>query len=207
MIIIMESIIKAQTPIDTPECFSSIADKLLNETVLMINSQAYRICEIEFYLYNEAHPDEYVHRHVDQATYGCWYFHKYNTGTYKNGTYKGMDISIGGSDGGKGGILIRSIYDPYEGKMIEGPCRCVNFILEKYGVNSINELVGEGGLLSVVNNDRGFHVCDASNDDKEPLRWGPRIGLSEKYPEYRQKRYRYVVGGVKKEKGKLVGVS
>jgi len=114
-----------------PENFTYIADIILNHTLLMINGYPHRICEIEFYLNSESHPDEYVHCHEDQTKKGTWYFHRYNNGTYKNVTFKGLDIVLG-SENIYAGILIRSIIDIKQKKLIEGPCRTVNHILSLY---------------------------------------------------------------------------
>ena len=53
-------------------------------------------------------------------------------------------------------------------------------------MGSIHELVGDQ-LLLVVENVRGLRLQDAQNDENELLRWGPRIELSNKYPECRNK--------------------
>ena len=75
--------------------FSEIADILLNKSYLMINGNKYRLIEIEFYLHNDNHLDTYVHCDADQLLYKKFYFHKFKTGTYKAGTFKGLDITLG----------------------------------------------------------------------------------------------------------------
>ena len=77
---------------------------------------------------------------------GKWYFHKFGS-SYKQGTYKGLDVSIGKGDGvAAGGILLRSLMPLRKmaqstdynlvfadagdkTSFIEGPCNCVNRIL------------------------------------------------------------------------------
>lgn len=65
--------------------FVTIARDILNNNILSVNSEKYIICEIEFYLWNEIHPDHYTHKSHDQTLTNTWYFHKYKTGTYKSG--------------------------------------------------------------------------------------------------------------------------
>lgn len=115
----------------TSSDFLQISDLILNHTALFANRKMYRICEIEMYLCSEIHPDEFTHCHENQKSTGSWYFHRYNNGSYKAGTYKGMDIVIG-NESAYFGILIRSIYDCTNDKFISGPCLCVNEILGNY---------------------------------------------------------------------------
>src|SRR5271155_2214746 len=112
----MESFIEKKTTISSDD-FDEIADLLLNKTLLSTKDNTYRICEIEFYLYDDEHKDEYTHKNDDQSKYGKFYFHKYKNGTYKSGTYKGMDITLGQEDT-YCGILIRSVYNIENKKMI-----------------------------------------------------------------------------------------
>jgi 3-methyladenine DNA glycosylase Mpg len=188
-----------------PENFPQIANKILNYMLLMVNGHPHRICEIEFYLNSSDHPDSYVHSHKDQTKTGTWYFHRYKNGTYKNGTWKGVDIVLG-SEGIYGGILIRSLADFSHGKFIEGPCRCVNHILELSECDSIMTFTGNTSL-SIVDNTRNFVLLDGTPEVIEPMMWGPRIGLKDGYPEYRNKPYRYSIGPVKKERKKMTNVS
>jgi 3-methyladenine DNA glycosylase Mpg len=195
-----------------PENFPYLANRILNYMLLMVNGHPHRICEIEFYLNSAAHPDSYVHGHADQTKNGTWYFHRHNTGTYKGGTFKGVDIVTGYTtnnsnminrpEGVYGAILIRSIIDIHQRKFIEGPCRCVDHILALSGVDTIIGLTGNHSL-NVLHNDRRFVLIEGNPSVIEPLMWGPRIGLSDKYPEYRDKPYRYVIGPVKKERKKM----
>ena len=64
-----------------------------------------------------------------QATCGKWYFHK-KGGTYKSGSFKGMDLACGDKESNVfAGLLLRAIIDSSE-KLIEGPCLVVDKILE-----------------------------------------------------------------------------
>lgn len=77
-----------------PETFALIADKILNETQLSANGKRYRINEIEFYLTGKAHPDPFTHQDKQQLTSCQWYFHKHGA-KYRDGNYKGLDITFG----------------------------------------------------------------------------------------------------------------
>ena len=171
--------------------FSQIADKILNLSTFEINGEAFRICEIEFYLNSPSHPDRYAHSLPDQLEYGHWYFHKHRTGNYKGGTWKGLDITLGSrANGAYCGILLRSIMNIRTEELVEGPCRTVNLILDNYRVESIYELVGQH-TLHVLHNHRGLGLRDLEGNryTKEPLVYGPRVGLSAKHPEFREKNY------------------
>ena len=154
-----------------------------------MNHKEYRICEIEFYLYDPRtpgtfitpHEDAYTHRDPDQKLNGHWYFHKHKTGTFKGGTFKGRDLIIG--DGKQYcGVVIRSIYDMANKKLIAGPCCSVNTVLENYKVSSISELYDSEKTLRLTNNFRNF-VLKRKGLSPEPIYKGIRIGLSDKYPD------------------------
>ena len=67
-----------------------------------------------------------------QASCGVWYFHK-KGGTYKSGSFKGMDLACGDKDRDVfAGLLLRSVVDA-DGKLTEGPCLVVDKILELNG--------------------------------------------------------------------------
>jgi hypothetical protein len=128
----------------------------------------YRIVELEYYYSSPDHPDPYVHLDPHQSHWMCWYFHRQNGKSYKGGTYKGLDISIGDigspidstgeSEGatakgrkkraaGAGGLLIRSILNIETGEVIQGPCKVVNELLLNSSSSSspltVHELVTE----------------------------------------------------------------
>ena len=201
----METFLRTHKNISSLD-FSNIANKILNETNLMINGYACRICEIEFYYFSDDHSDLYTHAHLDQLNWGKWYFHRFNNGTYKNGNYKGMDISIGDGKNSRGGILIRSIYDPVDDIFIEGPCKTVNHILSKYKFDKLSEFIGND-MLDVLENKYELVLRDCDGrENQEKIYHGPRIGLSAKYPEFRYLKYRYVIGPIKKEKRTLLAL-
>jgi hypothetical protein len=201
----MQTYIENETSISV-EDFDKVANLLMNNSILKVNDNVYRICEIEFYLNCKEHEDQYTHMNDDQLEYGKFYFHKYKNGTYKAGTYKGMDITLGDSSDEKNtycGILIRSIYDIKNKVFIEGPCRSVNKILEEYECDSVKDFT-KNKLLNVLENKREFVIEDAKLKS-ETIYYGIRIGLSDKYPEFRNQSYRYLImkDKIKKQKKDL----
>jgi len=193
----MEQIIKENNLLRDPKEFPIIADKILNGTILECKGKKFRIREIEFYLKNDKHSDIYCHQNKDQKSFGYWYFHRTSdSGGYKSGTYKGLDITLG-DENSFYGILIRTIQGE-DNKMIEGPCKSVNKLLETCGF----EPYGEGSLDKLTG--KILRPCigwDISLKDfslkKETIRKGPRIGLSNKYPLWRDLPYRFAIDGIK----------
>ncbi|CUG89710.1 Hypothetical protein, putative [Bodo saltans] len=131
-------------------------------------STEFRFCEIELYAFSKGvYEDRFTHCDAQQSVGGSWYFHK-KGGTFKNGSFKGLDVTFGtqrgAQDGGpiSVGLLIRSIcpvvatsgkeaeLDPK--KVIEGPSLVVDGLLAACGVANIVELVGsKEGVLMVSN--------------------------------------------------------
>ena len=59
----------------------------------------FRITEVEVYFNDDKnHKDTFTHGDKYQRNGGHWYFHRMNGGTYKAGTYKGLDLAIGKGD-------------------------------------------------------------------------------------------------------------
>lgn len=182
----------------TPTDFRELADKILNGIIINANNNLFRICEIEMYLRNEEHPDEYVHKHKDQLEYEKFYFHKFHNGTYKSGTFKGLDITIGNANTNTYfGILIRSIQHIKSGEFIEGSCKCVNKILEQYnGVKTVKELfnIFFPNISQIdIYNDMLKLEYKPNELEKQNIYSGPRVGLSDKFPEYKNKPYRFAI--------------
>ena len=83
------------------ESFVRIAEELMNEHLIKVKNELYRIVECEFYFSNKQynHDDPYTHGHNEQIKNGSWYFHG-----------SGIDITIGNKDNdSRGGILIRGL--------------------------------------------------------------------------------------------------
>eukprot|EP00826_Nyctotherus_ovalis_P027225 TRINITY_DN2124_c0_g1_i1.p1 TRINITY_DN2124_c0_g1~~TRINITY_DN2124_c0_g1_i1.p1 ORF type:complete len:207 (-),score=37.13 TRINITY_DN2124_c0_g1_i1:52-672(-) len=173
----------------------------------MVCDTPLRFREIEFYINHPNHPDKYTHSDVDQKRASCWYFHKIGK-TYRGGTYKGLDISIGGKNH-FGGILIRSLFDKATGAVTEGSCLCVDYIIRlvksKYpDVDSIQGIVSHPKYNEKVLDKNGLIHIEKIDGKETKYKYykGPRVGLGPKYPEYLNKLYRYVVLPAKVKKGK-----
>ena len=159
--------------------FTEIANIILNSRALLINGEIHSICEIEIYYNSEDHPDPYVHCHPDQATTGTFYFHrssKKEGAKHKGGNYKGMDLSYS-CEGIFCGVLIRSIQTS-NNKLITGPCNVVDYILDRYEVKSIDELI-DFKLMSFVENRRDLLLI-VKAEEEEGIYEGKRIGLGLK---------------------------
>lgn len=163
-----------------------IADLLLNHYVFVVGAQKFRLCEIEFYRCGPDHEDKYTHCNKLQKQFGELYFHQFGNGSYKSGTYKCMDITLG--DGVTYyGVLIRSVQNIGTGEFTDGPCRSVNKLLEILGgYPDIKTFMADHAkdMYSLIKLER---------EALAPLQmfYGPRIGLSDKYPDYRDRMYRF----------------
>jgi hypothetical protein len=194
----------AETTSDIERMFRMRAEKLLNETILEINiapniAKRYRISEIEFYYHEkEIHEDEYAHRDELQLEYGYFYPHRINGKGFKGGTFKCMDITYGSRERNVHfGILIRSVRNIETGEFFTGPCICVNEFLKNFGATEWKELGDD--VIKFVNTQ--FSLKEVSI---QPLTifTGPRVGLSDKYPDFKDKEYRYAIDvrDIKKQK-------
>lgn len=190
--------------------FEEIAKTILLQSILCVKDDEYDICEIEFYYRGKEHDDTYTHGMPDQKTKGKFYFHKYKTGTYKSGTYKGCDITLAPDKKTYFGALIRSICDRKTKEFIEGPCRVVNKILEHFDVTTVKDFIGDKDVpLDIYDKENELYI---SHDFKKPKKLpsiyaGSRIGLSDKYPDFQYKDYRFVpsnyVKNIKKQRKTL----
>lgn len=128
--------------------FEEISDILFNKSCLIISGRRYRILEVEYYLYEDGHEDHFAHCHPQQMEFMEWCFHRASakSDTYRSGTYKGLDIACGSKDLKRyGGILLRSIYDLHDKKVINGPSLLVDHILSQNGIepNNIKSFISD----------------------------------------------------------------
>jgi hypothetical protein len=190
----------------TPDDFKTLANTLLNQTILVANQKRYRLCEIEFYFTNPTHNDPYTHCRDEQSKTGLFYFHRYQTGTYKSGTYKGVDLTLG-HPGTYFSVLIRSIMDLSTTVLTEGPCRSVNLLLEQFGCHTVAEFAdGKHVPLSFYDQQYGLYIVHDSMLPAYPLSSGARIGLSQRsddITDYRTKSYRFAIMAERIKKGRL----
>src|SRR5579885_163382 len=165
---------------------------------LLLNGNPCRIGEVEFYQAG----DPFIHKDPHQLTFNCFRFHragdqtkvkKKNEGVsrYKNGTYKGLDITIGAQPDFYGGLLVRSILTPQG--FIEGPCKVVDYILNTCGFPSIDALVDHLLILGQQQGIKEPIPCDfenpllkivSANYQETPIYNGPRVGLTLKKEKY-----------------------
>lgn len=173
--------------------FNDVADILLNHTILCTKDQKFRLCEIEFYYRSDDHDDKYVHSKKDQMKFGRFYFHQYGNGVYKSGTYKGVDLTFGSKKRNVYyGVLVRSICNIETGEFIEGPCRSVNKILEINKAHDVKEFVKDKKVPLKLYDNKDLYI-EHVDLDKEQIYIGPRVGLSDKYPEFKDMKYRYAI--------------
>jgi hypothetical protein len=184
--------------------FDVVANELLNNTSFFINTKEFRILEVEFYLFNEKFQDRYTHKDDLQLEYGKLYFHRINGKSYKSGTFKCMDFTFGSrKDSSYCGVLIRAMIEVGTTDAIVGPCKCVNRLLEEYGCKNVKDL--EERIEFPIDLGSKDICVEKREHPKERIFIGPRIGLSDKYPEWQKSNYRYVIMKqyVKKGKTKL----
>lgn len=170
--------------------FEIFANYLLNDCVLYIGKEKYFLEEVEFYYHHDNHKDEYVHKTQDQKTCKQWYFHKYKTGVYKSGTYKGLDLTYG-NEKTYGGILIRAIQKATTLEYVIGPCNVVNYILKTLNMDQVSDLVDSMKSPDSFCDKNPFYLS-ADKPMQNTIFKGPRVGLSGKYPEFMFKNYRFL---------------
>ena len=185
-------------------------ERMLRSTELVVFGTRCRLVELEAYLYSEAHPDPFTHRHELQQTNGRWYFHRMgNSGAasqaYKNGSFRGLDLSFGGENAW-GGILIRSIETP-DG-IIDGPCLCVNHVLAVSKLDQVKQLDELVFPMVAWNAKNPLCLQPASGCGKEIYRTG-RVGLTLKksstqtvHAQYLLRRYRMLTEPRRVRKGR-----
>jgi hypothetical protein len=177
------------------EQFNHYAEKILNNSILKIQDKEYRICEIEMYYHGRDHEDNYTHCDELQLKFNQFYPHRFKNGSYKVGTYKCMDITYGDEVNHiYFGILIRSMKNIETNEFFTGPCICVREILNNFNCSEFthffdNYIINEFKLIDTKLEHHNIFI-------------GPRVGLSNKYPEFKDKKYRYAthIKYIKKQK-------
>ncbi len=178
-----------------------VAKSLLLQYVIVVGDKEFMISEIEFYIRTENHDDKYTHSDKNQKLYGKWYFHRYPNGSYKGGTYKGLDITFG-NEKTYFGVLIRSIYDIENNEIIEGPCRTVNKILELNKCVDVKEYMKNREDPLNARNTKNFYIKRKKEPFNKDIYTGQRIGLSDKYVVWKNIEYRFVINKDKIKKNK-----
>jgi hypothetical protein len=164
------------------------------------------LCEIEFYLHGDDHPDPFTHGQALQRSSGRWYFHKSGE-SYRGGTYKGLDITFGPPEV-FGGILLRSLTTS-EGQLINGSSLCVEHLLARTGHGDVASLAAAIGELEV--DARESPLClRAVPERAQTIYYTSRVGLTLKrvaehpeMPDYLVRRYRALTQPRRIEKGRV----
>lgn len=158
--------------------FHAAAELILHGTTWHIGGRPHRFSELEVYWHGPGHPDTFTHGDPMQQEFARWYFHR-SGGEYRGGTYKGLDIAVGGPDV-HAGILVRGAValDPPH-TLVDGPCMCVDHILAVTARPTIQALVA-GWDRDV--DDPTSPLFITVDDDPRPgaVHSGPRVGLTLK---------------------------
>lgn len=176
---------------------NELPDQILRRGILYIGRETYRIGEFEIYYHSTEFPDPYVHSDPLQQEFGKVYFHRFKNGSYKGGTRKGMDLTLG-QNGYSLSLLIRTIQHISSGQIITGPCNVVDHILQQVGYPSLSELIlGAGGDISYLEMNPYLYLEISELCVKSDIWSGSRHGLSDKYPQFQNVAWRYVSDLVK----------
>ena len=156
-------------PESVQQDMQAIASDLMNNWVLRVKDNEYRLCEIEFYYRQKKNnnPEQskvqvegYLHGNQLQEEYGRWYFHG-----------SGVDITIGTPDY-SASILIRAICNNSDPKgYIYGPLNVINKLFSSFGPTDLHEI--PFGLDPAQANSLEFEEPIAArrvglNKDKDP---------------------------------------
>jgi len=194
---------------DYPPAFRRMAELLLNRATLRVAGYAHRLTEIEFYVNGLGHLDKFTHGDEMQKRGGSWYFHR-TAGQYRGGTYKGLDIAIGNPQI-FGGILIRGVeqVEPLP-RLFDGPCLCVDHMLELNGSPSIEHLVSlfDVRIDRPAAGDSPLFLEESAQPRHQAVIETARVGLtlkrsaSEERQRFVSRNYRYLTEPKAIKKGK-----
>lgn len=177
------------------DLFIKYAQEFLNNTILIAKDKKYRICEVEMYYHSKEHPDEYTHKDPLQLEFDQFYPHRFRGKGYKAGTYKCMDIVRGDKEKDiYFGILIRSIQNIETKEFFTGPCVSVNELLKNYNCTEFKDFFSKHSIDEFQFKEMKHPI--------EDIYVGPRVGLGDKYPDYKMRNYRYaiMIKQIKKQK-------
>ena len=188
--------------------FDRIAAQLLSGSQLVVGGEPHRFVEVEFYYCGDAHTDTFTHRDPIQRECGRWYLHRTH-GVYRGGSFKGFDLTFG--DGKAfGGALIRGIEGP-DGKLIDGPSLCVDYLLARTGLREVATLDAAIGERAAWDSDNPLRLQSVHASAPRSLWRSARVGLSLKRvkktsdaPRFIMRPYRYLTEPSRTSKGKLL---
>ena len=178
------------------------------------------IVEVEFYFNHAGRPFNDVFTHGDDLQKTCAHFYLHRSSgkkaaKYRNGSFKGMDVTFGNGDTFYGGVLVRAVRDVDSDEIIEGPCNVVQELMKRCGIESRNEIDAFGAILAkdlnVFTNDRvriSLPKTEKGGVARGAFVKGPRVGLTLKQDNNdREMRVRFLARPyryVKKEQLKRV---
>ncbi len=187
--------------------FTRTADRLLNGSRLVAGKQAYRLVEVEFYYWSDAHPDPFTHRDPIQFQIGHWYFHR-SRGSYRSGSFKGVDLTFG-DRASSGGILIRGLETP-DGTLIDGPSLCVDHLLDATGAEDVSTLDRTIATRLAWDEKNPLLLHQTEENEGRPIYRSARVGLFLKRggsrtesTRFLMRPYRYLTEPRRTKKGKL----
>ncbi len=186
-----------------PAWFAAVADHLLNRLRLHVAGRPHRLIEVEAYVHAPDHPDPFPHRHPIQSHSGRWYFHR-SGGSYRGGSFKGVDVSVGGGPA-CGGFLLRGLEAP-DGAVIDGPSLLVDFLLSGTGFGTVAKLDAAVGERPAWDAASPLSLRPVEAEPRAVLK-SLRVGLSLKRRgrdavDYLFRRYRYLTAPRRTKKGK-----
>jgi hypothetical protein len=187
--------------------FAAIAERLLARSTLVVGGKPYRFHELEFYYHGREHADPFTHRDPWQQTCARWYFHR-DGGTYRGGTYKGLDITFG-PEGDYGGILVRSLGSD-DGELINGCSLCVDRLLACTGYQDVASLARAVEEHPIDTTTSALTIRDDETIPPAGIWRSARVGLTlkrvERFPEmvgYIARPYRFLDAPRQIHKGRL----
>lgn len=190
----LQDVIATPTDLDDGEraraWFDAIAERFCNGMVLVAGGTRLRLAEIEFYYHGGAHQDPFTHKDPLQKTCGRWYFHR-TRGEYRGGSFKGLDITFG-QEGHHGGVLLRSM-ELEDGTLIDGPCLCVNHILEVTGFDHVRDLDAAIAARPIWDTDSPLHVALDDTLTPRALTRTARVGLTLKRSGKSPAKHRFIM--------------
>jgi hypothetical protein len=167
--------------------FSKMAHFIFKNFKLNSNESSYSVEEVEFNYYDTTlHSDPYVKYDNEKFDCGNWYFNK-NNGKHTKGSKRGLGITIGNRDENVyATVLIRSIYNLKNNKLIEGPDKVLDELLKASKFKTLKGFIGKGvkSIRQKFNSDLYFSLVGSDMKIGKST-WhclygfykGPRVGL------------------------------
>ena len=167
-------LIVREDPAGYDEDARRLAEALLRRFALVAGGRRHRIVELELYYWGGGVRDPHAHRDPVQLDPNRWYFHR-RGGSYRGGTFKGLDLTFG-RPGSYGGVLLRSLRDD-AGALVSGPSLLVDRLLSLTGAASIAELDARIAGREATDPASPLHLSPAEPLPALPLRTA-RVGLT-----------------------------